>query len=197
MRQRDDLSGMIVNGFEAQSRESSKKRSVSRIDWSIYRNYDMSSLSAKQRRIMLKKIEGLSNKEIGEIEGISAKSVSAYLDLAKRKIEGNPRPVNAEYRKLYMRNYTKTHDLPKPNRQYQNIDNDIIKMGVSYIAYIWVKKAKKSVYLKCSTDYDTVNNIRNIARKHLDDGTFDEWIVQFRKNGRKITEEDQDYLSQR
>lgn len=172
-------------------RQKQKPR-IPKYNWSSYRDSDMSSLSDKQRRIMMYKIDGKTNSEIAEIEGISEKTVSSYLNVAKRKIEGNPRPINSEYHKRYMENYMKTYDKPKKKREYQNIDRDIVKMGVSYIAYIWVKNLKKSIYLKSSTDYDEVDRIRKIARERLKDGSFDEWFSSFKKNGRELTKEELD-----
>lgn len=70
------------------------------IDYTKYKDMDLSLLSDKQKRILLYKIEGKLNREIAELEKISVPNVSLVLKSAAKILEGHiPQKQRVDYLK--------------------------------------------------------------------------------------------------
>ncbi len=62
-------------------------------------------------------------------------------------------------------------------------DRNIKRSGNSYIVHVCANG--KSHYIKCTTDKQLAYKLRDLAEQKVKDGSFCDWLHNFKKNGRK------------
>lgn len=68
-------------------------------------------------------------------------------------------------------------------------DRNITHSGGSYIVHVFADG--KSQYIKCTKDKQLAYKLRDLAEQKVAEGIFGDWLDDFKKNGRNISDIDQ------
>lgn len=147
-------------------------------DLSRYENRDVSELTDMQKRILKYRLDGKTNKEIAEIEGKTARAISASVDIIKKKLDGT-------YKK-YIQDLQK-----KRKKMFFTVERGIKKAYNKYMVLISYRnpgeRTTKTKHVSMADNLEIARKIRNQAELARDEGRFEEWFENFIKNGKTLS----------
>lgn len=130
------------------------------IDYSKYRDYNLDSLSDREKEILLLKISGKKNKEIAAIYNTTSNNVSSTLYNSACKLDTGYHRNRRTKTKKY--DYTKYSEC--------NLDDSLTRHQANILKHKMQGKSNLEISSICGISAKSVSKILSASRKRLDTG---------------------------